>query len=630
MNLLFVIELPFDSLTGGSLYERNVTERLRDRGHRVTLWQVAQGRPPRELLGDADVVLWDGMSLITARARWGGLLPGRPQAAIVHSPFAEPFNNREPWLAAAVGEAATSRLAALERELFASVDAILVPSRKIGELLAASYGADPRRVSVHPPTAHLPVALIPARNPPGDRWAFVSLGSVTARKNQLVLLEALAAVRPALFAGRPWSLRLAGRIDAEPAYGARIAAAARALGLEGRVAWGPASPAEMLKLVAGCHLALFPSHDEGFGMAVYETSCAGVPTAFVEGNCALGGEARSLPPVRSSADAGDWTEAIEAYLGEPDRWEALAAAGRRTPRSWDQVAAGIEGVLYSLARGDTGAAAQERAVRRYYDPGARLSALGRREAPLPIHRKIRAPGVRSRRGALGYAHRRIVVIAREHGCRGVLDLGCGHGALLLDLQARMPGLALAGLTISGRQARIARSWLGGGVAVSVSSYLRPESYPPLPAPRLLTAIESFVHSADRRAFVEATAAYARAGDRMVICDDFLAPGVGDARARSARVLRAFRAGWRAPSACTAALLAHLAADAGWRLASDEDWTPFVPTAGRLLLLVSRALLGLPLGFSRLAVIGNRVGGAALVVGYRLGLFRYRCLLFERS
>ena len=28
----------------------------------------------------------------------------------------------------------------------------------------------------------------------------------------------------------------------------------------------------------------------------------------------------------------------------------LAAAGRRTPRSWDGVAAGIEAVLYSLAR----------------------------------------------------------------------------------------------------------------------------------------------------------------------------------------------------------------------------------------------------------------------------------------
>ncbi len=344
MKLLFVIELPFDSLTGGSLYERNVTERLRARGHEVTLWRVADGRPPESVSSQADVVLWDGMSLISGHAAWGGLLPGRPQAAIVHSPFAEAFNVDEPWIPVAPAD-----LPALERALFAQVDLLIVPSGKIRDLLVASYGVEAARVSVHPPTAHLPLERAPARRPLRDRWLFVSLGSITARKNQLVLLEAFAGVRAALFAGRPWTLRLAGRSDAEPAYLLRIEAAARMLGMQEQVITGPAPTSELLEALAGAHLHLFPSHDEGYGMAVYETLCAGVPSAFIERNCALGPEARSLPPVGRGGGARAWTEVIERFLAEPDRWEALAAAGRRAPRSWDQVAAGIETSLCALA-----------------------------------------------------------------------------------------------------------------------------------------------------------------------------------------------------------------------------------------------------------------------------------------
>jgi glycosyltransferase involved in cell wall biosynthesis len=345
VKILFVVELPFDSLTGGSLYERSVVDGLRARGHDVQLRRVAQGPPLQAELTQADVVLWDGMSLISAQARWGRLLPGRPQAAIVHSPFSEPWNIHEPWI-----PVERTRLPALERDLFARVDRLLVPSLKIRDLLVTSYGADPAAVSVHPPTAHLPVERMPPRSLAEDRWLFVSVGSVTARKNQLVLLEALADVRPGLFGGRPWTLRLVGRSDAEPGYVARVKAAARELAVQDRVTWGPAETAELLALVSASHLHLFPTLDEGFGMAVYETLCAGVPTVFVAGRCALGSEGESIPPVAAEGGPRAWTSAIESYLAEPERWEALAAAGRRRPRSWDQVTAGIEEVLAALTR----------------------------------------------------------------------------------------------------------------------------------------------------------------------------------------------------------------------------------------------------------------------------------------
>ncbi len=350
MKLLFVIELPFDSLTGGSLYEKNAVERLQARGHRVTLWAVAKGRPPRPVLGGLRCGPL-GRDVPDHCRRAVGQPPARA-AAGRHRP--QPLRGafqQQGALARRCGcgeSPSPARLAALERELFGSVDAILVPSQKIRDLLTAAYGVDPRRVSVHPPTAHLPLAQMPARTPPGDRWAFVSLGSITERKNQHILLEALAALRPALLAGRPWTLRLAGRSDAEPAYVARIAAAARALGIEERVAWGPASTAEMLALVAGVPPSPVPEPRRRLRNGGVRDFCAGVPTAFVEGNCALGADARSLPPVRPGSDARGWTDAIESYLARPDHWEALAAAGRRTPRSWDDVAAGIEAVLERL------------------------------------------------------------------------------------------------------------------------------------------------------------------------------------------------------------------------------------------------------------------------------------------
>jgi hypothetical protein len=189
---------------------------------------------------------------------------------------------------------------------------------------------------------------------------------------------------------------------------------------------------------------------------------------------------------------------------------------------------------------------------------------------------------------------------------------------------------LAGITINPRQARIARSHLGGGATVAVSTYLRPAAYPPLPAPRLLTAIESFVHAADRRLFLQATAAYAKAGDRLVVCDDFVAADQRVAAARRARTLRAFRQGWRAPSACSVELLRRLASESGWRLAGDEDWTAYVPASGGLKRRLYSALLRLPRPLLRHPVAGNVIGGAALVVGYGLGLFSYRCLTFERQ
>ena len=142
MNILFLVALPLDSWTGGSLYERRLVEELQSRGHRVQTHSVGAHPPPEDVLARSGVLLWDGMSLLAAADRWGELPRLGPSLAIVHSPFAEPWTRDEPWLP----EPASGDLAALERSLFARMDHIAVPSPRVLQLLTESPGRRPGRM----------------------------------------------------------------------------------------------------------------------------------------------------------------------------------------------------------------------------------------------------------------------------------------------------------------------------------------------------------------------------------------------------------------------------------------------------------------------------------------------------
>jgi glycosyltransferase involved in cell wall biosynthesis len=343
VKILFVVYLPLESWTGGSLYEKKVVEHLRARGRDVEIRSVSDG-PPTDLAAGT-LVLWDGMSLLAAAATWPALPRGVTRAAIIHSPFSEPFTADEPWLPVTGRE-----LEQVERRLFAALDLVIVPSTRIRDLLVSSYGVPAGRISVHNPTAALDVSRVGPRRPPADRWVFASIGTISRRKNQAVLLDALASLEAAGRFDRPWTLHLVGRTDAEPAYAAGLASAGRELGIADRIVAGPLPAGELLVLAARLHVHLFPTLDEGYGMAAFETICAGIPTAFVKAHLCLGPGFASLPELDPRGDAAAWAAAIEAFTAEPALWEARAAAGRRVPRGWDEVASGIEAALAGAAR----------------------------------------------------------------------------------------------------------------------------------------------------------------------------------------------------------------------------------------------------------------------------------------
>lgn len=98
----------------------------------------------------------------------------------------------------------------------------------------------------------------------------VSLGRVATSKRIDLLIRTLAGREAA-----DWTLRIAG--PGEPGEIARLKDLAVGLGVASRVTFTGSYPANgELEILAGAHVAAFPSTGEGFGLALLEAMAAGV------------------------------------------------------------------------------------------------------------------------------------------------------------------------------------------------------------------------------------------------------------------------------------------------------------------------------------------------------------------
>ena len=271
-------------------------------------------------------------------------------------------------------------------------------------------------------------------------------------------------------------------------------------------------------------------------------------------------------------------------------------------------------------------------VRRYYDHNSeRFERFGHGGAS--IHRAVWAPGVQTREAAIHHLDERLLAELRPlGGSPRVVDLGCGLGASLLYLAARLPVQA-EGITISARQAEraatlIAAAALRGRVRVRQGDYL---SLPAdIQAMDLAFAIESFVHSPDGPRFFRSAARALRPGGKLILCDDFLASATPPARARHRRWLDQFRHGWRVGTLISADTAAQLARAEGLELVGSED-----VTAQLELRRPRDVAIGLLLGLLRpLPPPGEYWrglrGGHALQLALRAGVLQYRVLTFQRQ
>lgn len=285
----------------------------------------------------------------------------------------------------------------------------------------------------------------------------------------------------------------------------------------------------------------------------------------------------------------------------------------------------------------------ERAA-RYYDENTRWFRLWeRRSGPVAVHRRVRAPGVRTQQDALDYVHGAVARVAGAMGAAAVVDLGCGTGALLCHLRNTGIRARLMGVTASTVQALEACHWSGADpraiyrgrsessdpsvaqVVVRCGDYLDPDVIRTVPEPRLYVAIESMVHASSAPDFLAAVASVTRAGDELLICDDFLQEEARERRGRRASragLVRRFRDGWRATALTSITALAREAAAAGWEVVRTEDWTEWTSTPGRYATGLFRLASWTTAPLSYRPFFGNLSGGAALRAGYGAGVFRY--------
>ena len=169
------------------------------------------------------------------------------------------------------------------------------------------------------------------------------VGTVEARKNLLVLVEALPSLP---------TLRIIAVGPPTP-YADAVRARAAALNVADRVELRGYIEREQLdRLYACAACALIPSRYEGFGYALAEAMCAGVPAIAARSSSLIEVAADDIPLVDPD-DITAWVDAIGALLADSDAAQKRADALR--PRAierfaWSTAASQMQAVYSRVAR----------------------------------------------------------------------------------------------------------------------------------------------------------------------------------------------------------------------------------------------------------------------------------------
>jgi glycosyltransferase involved in cell wall biosynthesis len=311
----FDAQLTVGTATGAGVYQRDLAAALSAQGVDVRVLRAPWLDPWRF----DRRVLWDQVLLPLAVARSGAtllhatsgtvpLVRGIPTVVTVHDLA---------WLRVQAHARGYARVyfGTLHQRAYRSAAAIVCDSA----FSAAEYRAlvEPdRAVEVIFPGVDDRFARI-ERAPREPPFALV-VGTVEARKNLLAVVEALPQLP---------SLRVVSIGPFTP-YAERVQARARELGVASRLDLrGYVAAPERDDLYARATLAVVPSRYEGFGYALAEAMCAGLP--------AVAARASALPELAGDGvalvepdDTAGWVAAIGTVLADRAAAEARAAAAR--------------------------------------------------------------------------------------------------------------------------------------------------------------------------------------------------------------------------------------------------------------------------------------------------------------
>jgi glycosyltransferase involved in cell wall biosynthesis len=181
------------------------------------------------------------------------------------------------------------------------------------------------------------------RRAPAEAPFALVVGTVERRKNLLRAIETIAAVP---------GLRLVA-VGPSTGYADEVRARIADLGIGARVELrGYVGTAELDALYASAALALVPSRYEGFGYALAEALCAGLPVIAARSSSLIEVAGDDAPLVDPDDGAG-WIDATRALLADRTAADARASAAR--PRAivrfaWSTAAAACAAVYASVDR----------------------------------------------------------------------------------------------------------------------------------------------------------------------------------------------------------------------------------------------------------------------------------------
>ncbi|WP_424812754.1 glycosyltransferase family 4 protein [Roseococcus sp. YIM B11640] len=344
MKIALLVPAPFDTVSGGYIYDRRMVEGLRGLGHEVRVVELAGRHPMPDAAAEAsareafaglaanEVPLIDGLGL-PAFAPLAPELAARMAVALIHHPTSlEPGPDQ-------------AALAERERTLFAACGRFITTSVYTARAMPA-LGADRLRIGViEPGTDPAPRA----RGSAGPGARILSVGSLIPRKGHDVLLRALARLTDL-----DWELRIAGP-PADPVHAQGLAALAEELGLTARVSFlGSLGQAELEAEYTEADLFALATHFEGYGMVAAEAQARGLPLALCTGGAVADLVGKGAAILAAPGDFNSLSRGMRRPLFDTalraEMAEASWKAGQALPR-WDDRAAKLAAELEVAGHG---------------------------------------------------------------------------------------------------------------------------------------------------------------------------------------------------------------------------------------------------------------------------------------
>ncbi len=308
-------QLAVGTATGAGVYQRDLAAALRELGanvHELSAPWLDPWRFDRRVLWDQVLLplqaARSGAALLHASAGTMPLLRTLPTVVTVHDLA---------WLRVQSHTRAYARayFGGIQARAYRTAAAIVCDS----QFSASEYRAlvDPNaKLDVVYPGVDARFSTI-ARKPDAAPFALV-VGTVEERKNLLVLVEALPALP---------QLRIVS-VGPHTPYADIVRARVAGLNVADRLDLrGYVTRAVLDDLYARATCALIPSRYEGFGYALAEARCAGLP-AIAARSSSLIEVADDAVPLVEPHDVAGWADAIRALLAGRDRAESDAASHR--------------------------------------------------------------------------------------------------------------------------------------------------------------------------------------------------------------------------------------------------------------------------------------------------------------